>query len=249
MLPAAAPRFFFVHIMRTGGTTLEQQLRRAFPRDEVYPNPDVDFPDGDIMHHLEVSYLLGLPPERLGAIRLFYGHFPYVVTEMLGAAMPGPGLVTLTLLRDPVERTISLLRVLREQREAWHELTLEQMYDDASMFPRLIHNHQTKMFSMTAADRPQSYRDEIPIDEARLEIAEHNLARIDLIGLTEQYGEFLATLRRRFGWPLSEQTRMNAAGGSPEEPSHLRRRIAADNAIDIEFYEFARDLVARRARQ
>lgn len=248
-MEADEARFFFVHVMRTGGTTFEQQLRRGFRREEVYPNPDLDFPAGDIMHHLEVSYLLGLPPDRLRTIRLFYGHFPYAVTEMLGRQVPAPRLVTLTLLRDPVERTISLLRVLREQREAWHDLTLEQMYDDENMFPRLIQNHQTKMFSITEADRPQSYRDEIVVDGPRLELAKQNLALVDHIGLTEHYGEFLAALRRELGWQLSEHTRMNAAGGSPEEPSQLRRRIAADNAIDIELYEYARELVARRARQ
>ena len=122
------------------------------------------------MHHLEVSYLLGLPAERRERIRLFYGHFPFVVTEMLGT-----DLVTITVLRDPVERTISLLRVLREQREAWRDLTLDQIYDDDNMFPRLIHNHQTKLFSITAADRPQSYRDEIAVDGARLRLAKQNL--------------------------------------------------------------------------
>ncbi len=243
MTPAeTVARFFFIHVMRTGGTTFEQQLRRGFPRAEVYPNPDVDFPDGDIMHHLEVSYLLGLPAERLDAIRLFYGHFPYVVTEMLGR-----DLVTLTVLRDPVERTISLLRVMRRQREAWHELTLEQIYDDANMFPRLIHDHQTKVFSITREDRPQDYRDEIDVDNARLEIAKRNLERVDVIGLTEQYGEFLASLRDRFGWQLGEQARLNAAGDAPEAAPALRRRIAADNAIDLEFYEHARELVRDRA--
>jgi hypothetical protein len=244
MSASPAPRFFFVHVMRTGGTTLEQQLRRGFPRAEVFPDPDLDFPEGDVMHHLEVSYLLGLAPERLDAIRLFYGHFPYVVTEMLGI-----DLVTFTVLRDPVERTISLLRVMREQREAWRDLTLEQIYDDANMFPRLIHNHQTKMYSIIGADRPQSYRDEITVDAARLEVAKRNLARVDLIGLTERYHDFVETLRLRFGWPLNEQARMNAAGGPPAESGDLRRRIAADNAIDLEFYAFARELVeARGAR-
>ena len=236
-----AQRYFFVHVMRTGGTTFEQQLRRGFPRAEVYPNPDLDFPGGDIMHHLEISYLLGLPPERLDVIRLFYGHFPYVVTEMLGG-----DLVTVTVLRDPVERTISLLRVLREQREAWRELTLEQIYDDPNLFPRLVHNHQTKVFSITAPDRPRSYRDEIAGDAARLEIAKRNLARVDVVGLTEHYGEFLATLGDRFGWQLSEQARLNAAGGAPEESPALRRRIADDNAIDIELYDYARELHAAR---
>jgi hypothetical protein len=238
------PRFFFVHVMRTGGTTLEQQLRRTFPRAEVYPDPDLDFPDGDIMYHLEVSYLLGLPAERRRRIRLFYGHFPFVVTEMLGADF-----VTITLLRDPVERTMSLLRVLREQREAWRDLTLDQLYDDHNMFPRLIHNHQTKLFSITAADRPQSYRDEISVDGARLELAQQNLERVDLIGLTEQYGEFVATARARFGWQLSEQTRLNTAAAALDDSSALRDRIAADNAIDMELYAYARALVARREAQ
>jgi hypothetical protein len=240
MAADASSRFFFVHVMRTGGTTLEQQLRRAFPKHEVYPNPDLDFPEGDILHHLEVSYLLGLPQERLDQIRLFYGHFPYLVTEMLGI-----DLVTFTLLRDPVERTISLLRIMRE-REGWHDRTLEEMYDDPNMFPRLIANHQTKIYAITEEDRPQSYRDEIPMDAARLEIAKRNLARVDLIGFTEQYGAFIATLRSRFGWQLSEQARMNAASGSPEDSKELRYRIAADNAIDVEFYEYARGLVAAR---
>ncbi|MGO9875603.1 MAG: hypothetical protein ACLPVY_17605 [Acidimicrobiia bacterium] len=234
-------RFFFVHVMRTGGTTLEQQLRRSFPTAEVYPNPDIDFPAGDVMHHLEVPYLLGLSPERLDKIHLFYGHFPYIVTEMLDAE-----LVTVTLLRDPVERTLSLLRVMREQRPAWRELTLEQIYDDVNMFPRLIHNHQTKVFSITRHDRPRSYRDEILIDGARLELAKQNLGRVDLIGLTEQYDTFTATLRDRFGFQLSARARMNAAAGSADETSHLRTRVAADNTIDVAFYDYARELVAGR---
>jgi hypothetical protein len=241
-MSAERERFFFVHVMRTGGTTLEQQLRRSFPPAEVFPNPAIDFPEGDVMHHLEVPYLLGLPPERLDTIRLFYGHFPYIVTEMLDADV-----VTLTLLRDPVERTLSLLRVMREQRPAWRELTLEQIYDDVNMFPRLIHNHQTKVFSITGRDRPRSYRDEIAIDGARLELAKQQLGRVDVIGLTEHYDTFTTTLRDRFGFQLSAQARLNTAAAAADESSHLRARVAADNIIDIEFYDYARELVAGRS--
>jgi hypothetical protein len=230
-------RFFFVHVMRTGGTTLEQQVRRSFPREQVYPDPDIDFPNGDVMHHLDVSYLLGLPVERLETIRFFYGHFPYVVTEMAAN-----DLTTFTVLRDPVDRTLSLLRVMRDQRPGWHDRTLDEIYDDVHMFPRLIHNHQTKMFSMMRHDQPRSYRDEIVIDAARLEVAKQHLARVDLIGFTEHFGEFLATLSDRFGWRLSDAARMNAAAESCDDESDLRARVAADNAIDLEFYEYARTL-------
>ena len=233
-------RFFFVHVMRTGGTTFEQQLRRQFPTREVYPNPDLDFPGGDVLHHLDVAYLLALPEERRAAIRLYYGHFPFVVTEMLGIPT-----TTLTLLRDPVERTISLLRVMRERRASLQGLTLEQIYDDAEVFPRLIHNHQTKLFSITTQDEPRTYLDEIDVDDARLALARENLARVDVVGLTEHYGEFLETLSGRFGWRFNEEARMNAATQAHDEPAHLRGRIAADNGFDIALYEYARKLVTR----
>ena len=233
-------RFFFIHVMRTGGTTFEQQLRRHFPRDQVYPNPDCDLPGGDVLRHLDLSYLLALPPERRAAIRLYYGHFPSVATEMLGVDT-----TTLTLLRDPVERTISLLRVMRERRPALAGLTLEQVYDDGELFPRLIHNHQTKLFSMTRADHPQSYLDEVDVDGARLERAKANLARVDVVGITERYGEFVEGLRARFGWRFNEEARMNAALESPVEPPGLRRRIVDDNGYDIELYEYARTLLNR----
>ncbi len=90
-----------------------------------------------------------------------------------------------------------------------------------------------------------SYRDEIPIDAARLELAKQNLGRVDLVGFTDQYDTFTAKLRDRFGFQLSAQARMNAAGPA-EASSHLRTRVAADNMIDVEFYNYARELVARR---
>jgi hypothetical protein len=237
---AAAQRFFFVHVMRTGGTTFEQQLRRQFPPDAVFPDPDRDFPGGDIFHHLELSYLVGLPAARREAIRFYYGHYPFLASDMLDLDV-----VTMTVLREPVARTISLLRVLRERRAALAGMTLEQVYDDPQVFPHLIRNHQTKLFSMTAADEPRSYLDEIVIDRSRLDRARANLARVDVLGLTERYGEFLDALQARYGWKLNVEARMNAAVETHAEAPNLRARIASDNAFDIELYEYARGLVTR----
>src|SRR5262245_57145951 len=95
--------------MKTGGTTVFRYLRENFPLDQLYPyrKDDIrlDGDDVDVEHHLRVPYLVQLPAERHARIRVYSGHFPFVVTEMLGG-----GLLTVTLLRDPVERTISLLR-------------------------------------------------------------------------------------------------------------------------------------------
>ena len=56
--------FFFVHLMRTGGMTLLHHLRQNFAADEVYPDRDLDFPDGDILEHLQLSH-------RARSIRIF----------------------------------------------------------------------------------------------------------------------------------------------------------------------------------
>jgi Sulfotransferase family len=248
---------FFVHVMKTGGTTLFRNLRGNFELDELYPyrHLDIQFdgPRVDVQHHLSVPYLLGLAPERHSRIRVYTGHFPFVATELLG----GP-FTTVTLLRDPIERTISLLRQFR-RKAPWldpsHPVmashTLEEVYEQPIVFEPLIHNHQTKIFSMDASDEPQSYMDVIAVDAARLDVAKRNLASIDVLGLTERYDDFLRDIEARFGWVIEPDARANATPASEIEPvsEALRRRIAEDNPFDVELYEYARGLVdLRRAR-
>jgi len=246
-------RYFFVHVMKTGGMSLFQQFRANFPLDELYPTRDIDIRYDGKFRHLELPYLLGIAPERRQKLRLYAGHFPYVACEMLGG-----GFTTMTLLRDPVERTISMLRQLgrnvdwigpNHEGEAPPDRTLEEVYDDRTVFDALIHDHQTKIFSMTVADHPQSYRQTIHVDAARLALAKENLARVDVVGLMDGYDDFLDELATRFGWTIRHDIRSNEApsGGEPQPVSDaLRARIVEDNAIDIEFYEYAKQLVAAR---
>jgi hypothetical protein len=179
------------------------------------------------------------------------GHFPFVVCEVLGG-----GFDTVTLLRDPIDRTVSLLRQLQrgplvgppDEAHALGALSLEQVYEQPEVFERLVHNHQTKIFSMTLDDEPQGYLQLIDVDASRLAVAKANLATIDVVGLTERYDDFLGTVAERFGWRVKRDARLNASPGDDGPPvsTWLRRRIAEDNAIDVELYEHARELVAAR---
>ena len=110
----------------------------------------------------------------------------------------------MTVLRDPVERTISMLRELG-RTDSWTDpnstqpaamagLTIEQVYEDPKVFEPLILNHQTKIFAMNPSDRLGTYMDVVPIDDQRLDAAKANLAKVDLIGVTENYGAFLHEL-------------------------------------------------------
>jgi len=252
----SAPVMFFVHVMKTGGTTVFRYLRENFELDELYPYRPLDIrfvgDEVDITHHLRVPYLLSLSDERRRRIRAYAGHFPLVAADLLRI-----DLLTVTLLRDPIERTISLLHQLT-RGTAWLDpsgraplaLSLEEAYEHPAVFEPLIHDHQTKVFSMTADDHPETYRDVIAIDDARLASAVSNLEQIGVLGVTEQYDAFLDALGSRTGWHLPRGLQKNTA---PAESSvtvseSFRRRIAHDNAIDVELYARAVDLLADRAR-
>jgi hypothetical protein len=246
--------------MKTAGRTLVRHFRGNFELDELYPYGKLDIRYNgdtvDIRHHLEVGCLLRLPEERVRRIRVYSGHYPYVASELLAGEF-----IRLTVLRDPVERTISLLRQVR-RKDSWADpnlrlaahmegIPLEQVYEHPSVYEPLVLNHQTKIFSMTSDDRLDTYMDVIDVDDKRLAIAKENLAKVDFIGLTEQYDEFLDELADDTGWAILPHLRKNETPPDHVTPVNeaLRRRIAADNAIDIEFYEYAKELVESRRRR
>jgi hypothetical protein len=232
---AVAERFFFIHVMKTGGGTLRLHIRNNFAPDQVFPQPDLD---ADLMTaNTSLAYLRALPAERRRRIRVFTGHFPFMATELLGEV------TTLTLLRDPVERTLSWLRA----RQRNHGGKLESIYEDPMLFEMFVHNHQAKLFSFTAADEPDSYLAGLDVTPDRLALAKRNLSHVDAIGVQEHFDDFCSELKRRFGWAFGEVENRHVSE-PVEVPTSLRERIAADNGADMELYAFARELCMSRRR-
>ena len=266
--------FFFVHVMKTGGTTLVLHMVRQFEPGELYPDETLDRRNAsDVEAYMSIDELLDLPRERKASIRAYTGHFPFMVRDQLGV-----DLATLTLLRDPVDRTISSLKHFKRLYERYRDLPLEAIYEDAFVFRHFVDNHQTKVFAVTAADRPKAIAsrltqaemhahlagtggdpdagslapsDTFLVDDHRLALAKGQLAEVDVIGVSEQFGEFVEELRSRFGWwpgGLSADARANVSTESWDADAALRTRIANDNRFDLELYAYARELVAQRAR-
>jgi hypothetical protein len=231
--------FFFVHIMKTGGATLRQHIYSNYERGEVFPVPKVD----DMDRTWLLEYLLSLPPERAATLRGYMGHYPYVASQLLDLDP-----VTFTVLRDPVERTISYLKHCKRYHEQHRDLTLEQIYRDPFAFACFVENHQTKIFSMTVDDHIESYMDVIEIDERRLELAKANLEQVDVLGIQEQYQEFVDELRDRFGWRFDRAGNRRVSREEWDVSASFRKQIADDNAADLELYEHARRVHDRRRR-
>ena len=248
-----AERFFFVHVHKAAGTSLLLRLRRHFAREQLYPD-DSDVAaavgdDGSPRLHLAptlfVSHLLERYRARRDRIVLVAGHFPLRTTELLGDPF-----MTLTLVREPVERILSSLRHHRELTPGDHDRPLEELYDDPIRFHGMLHNHMVKMFSLSpeeirVGDGMMTHVEQFT--PRRLEEAKQRLTGVDVLGLHDHVDEMCVQLSDRFGWRLGTSVHANFTEPVAVAES-FRRRIAADNALDADLYEYARDLWSARRR-
>jgi hypothetical protein len=236
--PAPDQKFFFVHLQKTAGTTLFRRLKNHFGVDAVYPMPQYQ---GDIAATLDVPLLVSRFAEHRDEIRLITGHFPLCTTELLGAEF-----MTFTLLREPVERTLSFLRHQRQLDARFADSSLDDIYAEPLFRDGLVRNHMVRMLSLTVDEMTEGALTQVVVDDARLERSKQNLVeRIDIFGIQEEFEPFCDALATGFGWRLGPAHVANRTE-RVEVSETLRQQIAADNAMDAALYHFAVDRWSRR---
>ena len=256
MTPDDPTRFFFIHVMKTGGTSFVFQMLANFEPDERYPSAIDRSSPTDVTPYASIPKLLALSPERRARIRVYSGHLPYIASELLGIDV-----VRLTMLRDPVDRTVSMLKHVKRLFERYTEFSIDAIYDDEAIFRFYLDNYQTRLFALSAEERERALAGAdtdaelpaeappLPIDGIRFERAKANLANVDVIGLKERYGDFVDELHTRFGWwpgGVKDHPRANVSSEDWPISPELRRRIADDLSVDMEFYEYAKELIEAR---
>ena len=226
------PRFFFVHLQKTAGTTLRHRMAAYLGEAAIYPNRS----DGQNIYDVIVSvdHLVERMDARGDEVRVIAGHFPLCTVDRLGGEFR-----TFSVLREPVERTLSYLRHHRENTPEDRDKSLEEIYDDPFRFHGLAHNHMTKMFSLTLDEMSAGMLTLVEFTPERLARAKANLARLDVVGVQERFEEFCADLNDRFGWRLGDQPKVANTSEPVEVSASFRRRIAADQAPDLELYDLA----------
>ena len=234
--PAQPTRFFFVHMQKTGGVSLYMRLQRQFGEAGVYP----DETDGDpatISPQLMVPVLLERWKARRDQIRVVTGHFPLCTRDLLDAEPR-----TFTILREPVERTLSYLRHHRATTPGHGELSLEQIYEDPGNFKHFIQDHMVKMLSMRSGEMTDGMMTVLSLDPGRLRAAKGALDAMDAFGIQEDLEGFARRLEGLYGWRLGPPVYENVTEHDDVPPS-FRRRIAEDKRLDMELYQHARKLL------
>lgn len=250
-------RFFFVFIQKTGSTSLDLRLRRLFG-DACYP-PAQGERAWPVWELAIPSLLVARWPSHRDGVEVITGHYPPCTVELLGDEF-----TMFTVLRDPVERTLSFLRHWAERNERFAGWPLERIYDDRDLRrSRLVNDHMVSMLSLTpdrvdfglgsylvdrrAAEEsgsPEGVEPDLaePSDVGPTELAraKEQLLAMEVVGVQEHLEAFCAELSQRFGWDLGPPVRANTT--DPVRTSRsFRRRVAQDNALDEELYELARE--------
>jgi hypothetical protein len=231
-------RYFFMHIPKTAGMALYQRLIHHHGEDAVYPQP---FDRGRPGAYMNVDYLV----DRFRAhpeIRVIAGHFPLCLEDVLGVRLK-----TFTVLRDPVERALSMLRQHQQQDEEFRKASLDDVYSDPVLLHGLIHNYTVKVLTMTVAEMQNGVMTMVPYDDERLDRAKHNLQhRIEAFGLQEEFDDFCGQLARRFEWDLGAEATYSNRTSPLDVSDELREQIAHDNALDAQLLGFAKELLEQR---
>ena len=239
-----------MHIPKIAGMAMRYYLSAQYPSHQVCP----------ITGWAE---LLGRE-DVLRSYHLVQGHFGYNVRSLVADDTR-----TLIILRDPIMRTISLLKHLQRDPEFHPDYSLATGLNLNEMIqnPMLMgsqSNVQTRF--LCASKDPTEIRTYLSSgllqnlsagpgdveDPPSLELAIQRLEAIDFIGLTETLGADISRIAEDMSYhmprhfpvinedPFQNHDRLVLSEGELET-------LREHNSLDIQIYEFAKKLIERRS--
>ena len=237
IIPASATvqdkTLIFLHIPKTAGTTLNRIIESQYSPWAIYT---ID------PHRIRATpeRLKRLPEARRRRLRVVRGHFFYGIHECLPQ-----GATYITMLRDPVARVLSAYHfILRRPLNPLHrKLKRERLtvQDCLRLFPQR-HNLQCRLLS--------GIQDSSIKDEQLLETAKKNLiTSFKVVGVSERFEESLSLMAQAFGWRIRFYENRKVAKNRPVVDPQLAKTIREHEYLDVELYEFGKNLFEEALQQ
>jgi hypothetical protein len=158
-----------------------------------------------------------------------------------------PDTPVITVLRDPVARSISVLRFAKRRKARFAHSTLDEIFEDGPLREGMITNYQTKVFAIRHIDEIESVNHPLSLQPWRLELALENLADCAMVAFTERFLEVSGQLDA-LSIPHRETLHVNSAKqADPDASPELVGRIAEAVALDIQLHEAVYGAPAERS--
>ena len=218
------PPVVFLHVPKTAGSSLTKMLLSHFHEERAYR------PEG-------LATLANLEPTDIGKYDLFCGHFDWA--ELKYAPRDAK---IITILRDPVERIISLYKYWRSFSWEYAEkkddfgiqyakaVSMEEFFFDAPLGIRANYENAV-VRQLVGADFCRPHVGFKLADEQLVQLAKYRIDSLDVCGVTEDFPSSSVRIARCLG---IEPLQIRFDNRTPQAPGETPIHGALSNRLGVE---------------
>lgn len=224
----------FVHIAKTGGTTLRDILDKQYGSNSlsIYADPSMKTLNSK-------EKIVNMILQNIHTARSISGHFSYgmkynhIDQEPLLSLINTPRNIThITMIRNPLEHVFSLYHHYKRYNIQTANVTFETFIKQKLYYP----NYQT--LRVSGANIPD------------LNIAKSNIVNnFAIVGITDMYNESIFLMKERLNWKDIKYQKLNHYVKSDliqDIPKDLIQLINLDNKLDFKLYTFTKQLLKQK---
>ena len=218
----------FLHLPRTGGTTLRDILSRQYPAGETFENKTLTDTDDNFNER---------NMDEKSGFKLIKGHVYFGIHQYIPQSCS-----YFSMIRDPFERTMSVYNYIKNRpSHKYHilanQLSLGKFIESGQNL--MVNNGQTRLIAgrHTALEIPFNEMNTDHLEQAKANIAEHFI----LVGLTDRYNETLLMLKKLLKWKTPTYSIANAIkrdDKTKQIDAQLKELIIKYNQLDLQLYDY-----------